>query len=135
MSREVVYWNNIDITGYLKKKLWIGQIDPWRRHDNGDPVLCLLTDVDPALKEIQDWIGPGHVLSRTEFVKNLQDNLVFVFRSVDEFEKYKNKQIEPRLKLKKIITEERRKQLQEQAKKMNEKKRTPKIPYISQNPQ
>ena len=128
-----IYWNNINITGYLKKNLWIGQIDPWRRHDNGDPVLCLLTDVDPALKVVQGWVGPGIELTRTEFVKNLQQNNIFVFRSVDEFEKYKNKKIDNTklvLKQKKNISEERRKKLSEQMKTINSQKHSTEIPSI-----
>ena len=137
MPREVIYWNNIDIVGYLKRHLWIGQIDPWRRHDNGDPVLCLLTDVDPALKEVQQWIGEGIELTRTEFVKILQDNLIFVFRNIAEFEKYKDKKIDETklvLKQKKNLSEERKEQLRNQVKKMNAKKQSLKEPSISQNP-
>lgn len=107
--------NGFDYVEYLKRHGYIGQIDPWRRHDNGDPVLCLLTSVEPALQECISW--SGQEMTRSEFVKYLQSENIFVFRSVEEFKKYKDDKIEPKLELKKkrTVSEERRKKLQKHA--------------------
>lgn len=112
--------HGFDFVEYLKRHGFIGQIDPWRRHDNGDPVLCLLTHVEPALKECIGWSNVE--ISRGEFVKYLQSENIFVFRAIAEFEKYKDTKIEPKLELKKKrnVSEERKKKLQEQVQKMNE---------------
>ena len=104
---------------YLKRHHFIGQIDPWRRHDNGNPVLCLLTAVEPAINECEGW--SGQELKRGEFIKYLKDNDIFVFRSVEEFKKYKDEKIEEKLEPKKRnISDEHRRNLQKQVLKMNE---------------
>lgn len=113
--------NGFDYIEYLKRHGYIGQIDPWRRHDNGDPVLCLLTSVEPALNECEGW--SGQELKRGEFVRYLKANDIFVFRSVEEFAKYKEEKIEPKLEPKKRnISDEHRRNLQKQVQLMNEAK-------------
>lgn len=110
-TKEV--YQGFDFVTYLKRHGFIGQIDPWRRHDNGDPVLCLLTSVEPALQECIGWSNLE--LTRGEFVKYLQSENIFVFRSIAEFEKYKGEKIEEKLELKKKrnISEDTRKKLKE----------------------
>ncbi len=128
------YLKGFDFVNYLKKHFHVGQIDPWRRHDNGDPVLCLITSVEISLEECKLWSNQD--ITRSEFVKYLQENNIFVFRAIEEFQKYKGKKIdETKLELrKKTISEERRKILQEQAKKMRSLKHTTNKPSVSQNP-
>lgn len=110
-----------DFTGYLKRHFFIGQIDPWRRHDNGDPVLCLLTSVETALNECEGW--SGQEITRAEFVKELQSNNIFVFRTIEEFKKYKEKKIEEKLEPKKRnISDEQRRRLQKHAQTIRETK-------------
>lgn len=109
--------NGFDYIEYLKRHSMIGQIDPWRRHDNGDSVLCLIVSVDTALNESEGW--SGQELTRGEFVKYLQSNNIFVFRSVEEFKKYKDTKIETKLEPKKRnISDEQRRRLKKHAESM-----------------
>lgn len=112
--------NGFDYVEYLKRHSFIGQIDPWRRHDNGDPILCLLVSVETALNECELWSNVD--LGRTEFVKYLQSEGIFVFRSVDEFKKYKDEKIEVKLEPKKRnMSDDNRRRLQKHAEEMRAK--------------
>lgn len=118
-----------DFVGYLKRHFFIGQIDPWRRHDNGDPVLCLLTSVETALNECEGW--SNQEIGRAEFVKELQSEGIFVFRTIEEFKKYRDKPIEPKLEPKKRnISDAHRRRLQKHAETIRETK----IKGDTQNP-
>lgn len=106
----------------LKNCLMIGQIDPWRAYDNGDPVMTLLVSVEIAMAEVE-WKG-----TRTEFLRMLSDDGVLVFRNVNEFSNWKEsrkkekKAINPdKKKFTRKLSEERLNQLKEQAKLMNDK--------------
>lgn len=104
---------------YLKKLKMIGQIDPWRRDDDGNPIYALLVPVDTAILEIG---GPDTTITRTEFLKCLKDANVFVFRNIDEFVKLRDslrkveKEVKTeRKKFKREISPERRKALKDHA--------------------
>jgi len=128
--------NGFDYVTFLKRHLMVGQIDPWRRTEDGKPFYCLLVPVDTAIAECSGW--SNQEIHRTEFLNYLKLNDVLSVRNIDEFMKVKEtiknyrETEETPLKLKrKPISEERRKKLQEQAKKMNELKQSSKKASIS----
>lgn len=111
--------NNINYVDYLKKHFYIGQIDPWRVHDDGQPILCLLTKVEDALEECKLWSLQD--ITRTEFIKYLEANRIFVFKNVDEFGKVREdirngeKVIKlARKRTRRNLTEEHREKLRKQ---------------------
>lgn len=108
-----------DFVEYLKKHWLVGQLDPWRRTDDGKPLFALLVPVDTALAECKEWSKIE--ISRAEFIDYLKLNDVLTFRNVDEFVKIKEskkKVDETPLKLKKRqLSEDHKEKLRNNIKK------------------
>lgn len=79
--------NGFDYATYLKKQLMVGQVDPWRRTDEGKPLLALLVTVEYAMNECKEWSGQD--ILRSEFLKHLNDHHILVLRDVNEFKNIK----------------------------------------------
>lgn len=110
----------VDYVEYLKRHFFIGQIDPWRRTEDGRPILCLLTNVKDAIEECKNW--SGEEISKQEFLRIMKEGDIFVFRNIEEFQKVKDelkdsrKQVdETALKFKRTVSEERKEKLRNQA--------------------
>jgi len=124
---------SIDYVSFLKRKNFIGQIDPWRRDDEGKPILSLLTKTQDAIDECKNWSNQD--FTRQEFVKYLNTNGIYVFSNIAEFNKVKDViHLEEALnnskssrncstKKKREISPEHREKMRKQAKKMNEMKK------------
>jgi hypothetical protein len=114
------YLNGFNYAGYLKRRLMVGQVDPWRRTDDGKPIYTILVTVDIAIKECEEWSNQD--IGRTEFINYLKLNDILCFRNVDEFKKLKEElkeQIdETPLKLRKRqLSEEHKEKLRNNIKK------------------
>jgi hypothetical protein len=87
--------NKFNFADYLKRRPWqkdicdgrpwVGQVDPWRKYDDGKPIMALLTPVENALEECVAWSGQD--MTREQFIKVLRNQGVLVFKNVDEFAK------------------------------------------------
>lgn len=121
------YLYNCDYATYLKRKLMVGQVDPWRKTDDGKPLYTILVPVDTAIKECEEW--SGQELGRAEFINYLKLNDILCFRNVDEFKKLKEELKEQAdetpLKPKRTLTEEHKEKLRNNLKKA--RKANPKI--------
>jgi hypothetical protein len=121
------WFKGFNFIGYLKKHFMLGQIDPWRKTEDGKPIYTLLVTTDAALEECKQWSNQD--ISKKEFTDYLKLNDIYLFHNIDEFKKTKENlekgikeeeiQLQPK---KKPITEERRLFLQKQAEKMRLKK-------------
>jgi hypothetical protein len=113
-----------DYASFLKRKLMVGQVDPWRRTDDGKPLYVVLVPVDVALKECSEW--SGQEITRTEFINYLKLNDILCFKNVNEFQKIKEdlkEQIDetPLKPRKRQLSEEHKEKLRNNAKKAREK--------------
>jgi hypothetical protein len=61
----------------------LGQVDPWRRTDEGQPIYTLLVPVETALDECKEW--SKQEITRKEFTDYLKQNDILLFNSVEEF--------------------------------------------------
>lgn len=126
------YLNGFNYADYLKRHLMVGQVDPWRRTEEGKPMYALLVPFQNAYDEC--LLASKEKISKIEFSNQLKMNDILIFRNTDEFvrikENLKYPQKETQLKLKKDKTprkpmsEERKKELQERAKSWNKEKKT-----------
>ena len=122
-----------DFAGWLNRKLYVGQLDPWRRTDDGKPLMVLLIPVDTALTYYQDW--SGQEIARQDLISYLKLNDILTFRNVDEFQKLKASQKIPvdtrALKPKRKITDEQREKLREHMRNVRKNRKTSEIPSVS----
>lgn len=119
---EVKYLRGFDYATYLKRHFLVGQVDPWRRTDEGKPLFALLVQLDYALAECKEWSKQD--IGKVEFINYLKLNDILSIKNVDEFKKIKeelkkSKEEEILISKKKEITPERRKKLMLQVEKMN----------------
>lgn len=115
------FLNKYNYAEYLKKLFMIGQIDPWRRTDEGAPLYTILVPFDIAYDECVAKCKELEFESFTkgEFRNYLKLNDIIVFNNVTEFGKANlGRAKKPRKKM----SEERRKRLQEQVKEFNKAK-------------
>lgn len=122
------------IESFLKSYKMLGQIWPVSKMDTTEPVIALLVPVDIAMKEYSGW--SGEEVTKYDFIKSLKDSGVCVFKSLDEFVRYRDnlKGLEKIVRnekkvFKRNISEERRNQLKEHAASIRAKKTS----SISQN--
>jgi hypothetical protein len=112
-----------DYASFLKRKLMVGQVDPWRRTDEGKPLYVVLVPVDVALKECSEW--SNQEITRSEFINYLKLNDILCLRDINEFQKIKEEKkeiVEIPLKLKKKdISLERREFLRNNMKNVRSK--------------
>jgi hypothetical protein len=90
------YLKGYNYTSLLKTMTLIGQIDPWRTHDDGTPLLCLLCSVEDALQVCRDkqrYVSgldytdePVDQLTRSELVKYLEADRILVLGSVTQLQ-------------------------------------------------
>jgi len=113
----------------------VGQIYPWNKLDESDPVLALLVPVSSAIDEYKAETGLD--ITRHEFVTQLRKEGTLVFNNIEEFVKYRDnlKKLQRAVKavkpiVKRNISEERRNQLKEQINSIRPKSG----PSISKNP-
>lgn len=116
-----------DYATYLKRHLMVGQIDPWRKTDEGKPFYALLVPVDTAIHECQGWSGQD--FGRKEFISYLKTNDILVLSTPEDLSKVREDKVEEvkvvkaekkAKRVKREVTPERREQLRIQALKMRE---------------
>jgi len=78
-----------DFISYLKSHLMLGQVDPWRKTMEDEPIFTLLVTVDYALAECKSWSNQD--ISRQEFIDYLKINDIYLFKNIDEFKAVKEK--------------------------------------------
>jgi len=61
----------------------LGQVDPWRKTLEDEPIFTLLVTVDYALEECKSWSNQD--VSKQEFINYLKINDIYLFKNVDEF--------------------------------------------------
>lgn len=108
-----------DYAQYLKRHLMVGQVDPWRRTDEGKPLYTILVPLDVAIKECSEW--SGQEIGRQEFINYLKLNDILCFKNINEFQKIKEElkeeQKEIQLKPKRTLSEEHKEKLRNSLKK------------------
>lgn len=121
----VRYLYGFNYADYLERHLLVGEVDPWRRTDEGNPLRVLLVTVDVALEECKEWSKQD--IGRQELVDYLKLNDILCLRNVEEFSSIKEKlkkgiPIDEPKKKKKKFTEEQLLKLKERMRKLNEEK-------------
>lgn len=125
------YLNNVNYVKHLQGIFFIGELDPWRKDDEGNSYFALLVPLDTALQECKDWSDQD--LGRKEFVDYLKLNNVWVVKNIEEFQKIKEtreneRQIareEKKNSRRRNLTQEQRKALSERMSLLNKSKNTP----------
>jgi hypothetical protein len=105
----------------------VGQVYPWHKLDETEPVLALLVPISAAMAEYTGLTGQE--ITRNDFIKLLKANGVLVFNNIEEFVKYRaglavieRERKKTKNKTKRNLSEERRNQLKNQAISMRAKK-------------
>jgi hypothetical protein len=114
-----------DFISYLKKRLMLGVVDPWRKTMDDNPIFTLIVDLNTAYEECKNWSGQD--ISKTEFTNYLKINDIYLFKNIDEFKSVKDqKEVKSSsTKTKKTISPERKEMLRLQMAEINNKKKTP----------
>jgi len=109
----------------------LGQVDPWRKTLEDEPIYTLLLDLNTAYEECKRWSNQD--ISRQEFIDYLKINDIYLFKNVDEFKtvKEKKKPKESSVKTKKSMSQEQREILRNRMIKINSERKG----SISENPQ
>jgi len=115
------YLNGFNYAEYLKRKLYVGQIDPWRVDSDGHPFYTTLVPLETAIAECTEWSGQD--INRKQFLSHLKDHNILVFSSIEDFVKHKKSRPEELTKPKKQLTEEQRKILSERMREINSKRK------------
>jgi|SRR6266853_2068136 len=104
-----MHLNGFNYIDYLKIHLMLGQVDPWRKTLEDQPIFALLVSVDYALEECKSWSNQD--ILKQEFINYLKINDIYLFKNIDEFKAVKNKKETLRVEKKKreISTELREK--------------------------
>lgn len=118
---SIKHLNDFDYAEFLKRRFMVGQVDPWRKTDEGKPIFTILVPIETAIAECKEW--SNQEIGRQEFINYLKLNDILCFRNIDEFQSLKTElrsEIDetPKKLKKRVITEERKKQLQEHIKKV-----------------
>ena len=123
--------NGFNYIDYLKRHLMLGQVDPWRKTLEDQPIFTLLVDLNTAIEECKLW--SGQEISKQEFVNYLKINDIYLFKNIDEFKNLKEKKItEPTVfKVKKTMSKEQREILRNRMLKINNERKA----SITENPQ
>lgn len=100
------YLDGFDYVSYLKRKLLVGQIDPWRVDDEDKPIFALLVSVEDAISECKNW--SNQEIGRKTFLSHLKVNNVFVFKSSEEFKETRDKLREQEKEIKKQVKKGKR---------------------------
>jgi len=106
----------------------LGQVDPWRKTMEDEPIFTLLVNVDYALEECKSWSNQD--ISKQEFINYLKINDIYLFKNVDEFKTVKEKK-EPKQSTKKSMSQEQREILRNRMIKINNERKG----SITENPQ
>jgi hypothetical protein len=122
MNKELL--KGFDFISYLHRRFLLGQVDPWRKTDDGKPIYTLLCSVETALDECKEW--SGQEIGRTELVDYLKINDIYIFKNIEEFVHLKDKlHDDPQGKAtskKRNISEETKEKLRQRMKKLNVEK-------------
>ena len=117
---------------YLKRHLMLGQVDPWRKTLEDQPIYTLLVDINYALEECKRWSNQD--IQRQEFVNYLKINDIYLFKNVDEFKNVKDKltsEIKSTTKTKRSMSLEQKETLRNRMLKINNERKA----STSKNPQ
>lgn len=110
---------------FLEDSMMVGQLSPWKKEDESEPVIALLTPVTSTLEEYN--LRAEKKLTKLEFLKQLKSEGISVFNNVDEFVKLRdiNESIPRKTKQKftRKLSPERLEQLRKQTTFMNESKK------------
>lgn len=109
---QTKYLDGFDYATYLRRHGMVGPVDP--------KFETTLVSLDAAMAECSGW--SGQELHRASFISYLKANNIIPFRDIDDFVSYRDK-IRKEQKFSRKLTPERRKQLSEQMKQINDKKR------------
>lgn len=117
--------DGFDYVTYLKRRLMVGEIDPWRKTDEGKKLYTLLVSVEIAMEECQLW--SGQEFTRHDFINYLKVNDVLTFKNIEDVvnlreSKVEETKIERKPKGKRVISEEEKMRRKEQMKQINQKK-------------
>jgi hypothetical protein len=117
VQNKTTHLYGFDFVTHLHRHSLLGMLD-----DNG-PIYGLLVPLETALLEINYWSGQD--INRGEFLTYLKRNDVYVFNSIDDFVKAKEqvakhgKFKEPKPKLTRQISDEKRETLRKRMLKIN----------------
>lgn len=75
--------NGFNYASYLKRRLMVGQVDPWRETDERKPIYTTLVPLETAMAECKEWSGQD--FTRAAFIDHLKLNDVIVFNNVNHF--------------------------------------------------
>lgn len=84
--------DGFDYATYLKRHLMAGQIDPWRKTDEGKPLYALLVSVDIAMEECLGW--SKQELSKYQFINYLKVNDILVLSTPEDLSQIREERIE-----------------------------------------
>lgn len=122
--------NGFDYAEYLKRHLMVGQIDPWRKTDEGKPLYALLVSTEIAMDECKGW--GNQEFTRHDFVNYLKTKDILVLSTPEDLTKLRGSKVEEvketktkkaKGKFTKNISEERRETLRNQMALVNERKK------------
>jgi Tfp pilus assembly protein PilO len=109
-----------NIKEFLLRYKMVGQIYPWKKDDPREPVIALLVPISSALEEYNHWSKQDY--TKDQFLRELKDNSIHVFSSLEQFNKFKNnlKELDKIVKANKVkhtrtLSEERKLALKEHA--------------------
>lgn len=77
----------------------LGQVDPWRKTMEDQPIFTLLVPIEYALEECKRW--SNQEIPRQEFIDYLKINDIYLFKNVDESKQVKEKKETLRVEKKK----------------------------------
>lgn len=116
------YLDGFNYAEYLKRRLLIGQIDPWRVDADGQAFYTTLVPLETAMSECKEWSKQD--INRKAFLNHLRNCNILVFSNIEDFTRHKaNTKGNELVKPKKQISEEQRKILSERMKRINSKKK------------
>lgn len=130
------YLKGFNFVEFLKRRLMVGQLDPWRIDDDGKPFFALLVSLEHALQECNGW--SNQEFTRTELKNYLALNNIWTLKNIEELKEIREEREvarkEAKAAKKKVTrnyTPEQRKELSERMRRINKEK----TPSVTQNPQ
>ena len=104
--------HGFDFINYLKRRLMLGVVDPWRKTFDDKPIYTILVPLQTAYDECKLWSNQEFTL--TEFINYLKINDIYLFKNIDGFKAVKEEK--EKTKGKRKLSEDHRKKLSERMK-------------------
>ena len=83
----MTYLMGFDFISYLKRHLMLGQVDPWRKTMDDNPIFTLIVDLNTAYEECKNWSGQD--INKQEFINYLKINDIYLFKNINELNSVK----------------------------------------------